>query len=150
MYFLSCMLEGDCIDPGSFLARQLYSVATSTNGRIVIGGIITSIAWLLGIKPNPDDRVRVSERHDKAAFELMVFCQVEAGRFCWIYLAGWLMPLFPILNEQHWHNFLYLHSDEKLAHPAPLVPPPSFIGPSFSSQQPYPDYGDIGATLRSI
>ena len=44
MYFLSCMLEGERIDPGSFLAHQLYSAATSTKGRIVTGGIITSIA----------------------------------------------------------------------------------------------------------
>ena len=34
LYFLSCMLEGERLDLGSFLARQLYSAATSTKGRI--------------------------------------------------------------------------------------------------------------------
>ena len=71
MYFLSCMLEGESLDPGSFLAYQLYSVATSIKGRIVIRGIITSIARILGIGPNPNDRVRGSKRLDKAAFELI-------------------------------------------------------------------------------
>ena len=37
MYFLSCMPQGERLKPGSFLARQLYSAATSTKGRIVIG-----------------------------------------------------------------------------------------------------------------
>jgi len=32
LYFLSIMLNGDQNSPGSFLARQLYSVATSTAG----------------------------------------------------------------------------------------------------------------------
>jgi len=99
MYFLSYMLEGKRIDLGSFLARQLYSAAISTKGRIVIGGIVTSIARFLGIEPNPYDRVRESERLDKAAFELMGFCQVEAGRLCWIYL-GVALCLFPTFNEQ--------------------------------------------------
>jgi len=94
MYFLSYMLEGDRIDLGSFLARQLYSVTTSTKGWIIIGGMITSIARSLGIESNPDDRVRGSERLDKAAFELMDFCQVEAGRLCWIY-PGVGLCLFP-------------------------------------------------------
>ena len=94
MYFLSCMLQGDRIDPRSFLARQLYSAATSTKGPIVIRGIIISITRFLGIEPNPNDRVRGSERLDKAAFELMRFCQVEAGRLCWIY-PGVGLCLFP-------------------------------------------------------
>jgi len=91
MYFLSCMLEGEHIDLGSFLAHQLYSVAISTNGGIVIRGIIISIARFLGIEPNPNHRVRASELLDKATFELMDFCHVEAGRLCWIDPGGWLM-----------------------------------------------------------
>ena len=82
LYFLSCMLHSEHLDPGSFLARQVYSAATSTKGRIVIGGNITSIARFLRIEPNPDDRVSGSERLDKAAFELMGFCRIEAGRLC--------------------------------------------------------------------
>ena len=35
-YFLSSMMNGDQLDPGSFLAHQLYSAATSTAGWIVI------------------------------------------------------------------------------------------------------------------
>jgi len=96
--YLSCMLHGERLDPGSFLARQLYSATTSTKDRIVVGEIITSIARFLGIEPNPDDRVSGSKRVDKAAFELMDFCKVEVGRLCWIYPGGRLMPL-PILNE---------------------------------------------------
>jgi len=49
LYFLSCMLQGEHLDPGSFLTRQLYSAATSTKGRIIVGRIITSIARFLGI-----------------------------------------------------------------------------------------------------
>ena len=74
LYFLSCMHQGERLDLGSFLSRQLYSAATSTKGRIVIGEIITSITRFLGMEPNLDDRVSGSERLDKAAFELMGFC----------------------------------------------------------------------------
>jgi len=82
LYFLSCMFHGERLDPGSFLAHQLYSAATGTKGRIVVGGIITSIARFLGIEPNPDDRVSGSKRLNKAAFELMGICKVEVGRLC--------------------------------------------------------------------
>ena len=61
MYFLSCILDVLQLDPNSFLARQLYSAAISTKGRIVIGGIVTTIARFLGIEPNPEDRVSGSE-----------------------------------------------------------------------------------------
>jgi len=57
LYFLSYMLDGDQLDPSSFLTRQLHSAVVSTKGRIVIGGIVTTIARLLGIEPNPEDRV---------------------------------------------------------------------------------------------
>ena len=128
IYFLLCMLEGECLDSGSFLACQLYSAAICTKGRIVSGGIITSIARFLGIEPNSNDKVRGSERLDKAAFELMVFCQVEAVRLCWIYPRGQLMPLPNIKRTtlQHQHNLLYLPGNEELAGLAPLIPPSSF------------------------
>jgi len=48
------MLDGVQLDPGSFLARQLQSPAVSTKGKIVIGGIITTIIRFLGVKPNPE------------------------------------------------------------------------------------------------
>jgi len=97
-----------------------------TKGRIVIGGVITSIARFLGIEPNPDDRVRGFERLDKAAFELMGFCQVKAGRLCWIYLGGQLMPLPNVERTtlRNHHNLSYLSGDEELARPAPPVPLP--------------------------
>jgi len=82
MYFLSFMLEGERIDPGTFLAHQLYSAATSTKGKIVIGGIITFTAQFLRIEPNPDGRIHGSKRLDKVAFELMGFCLTKAGRLC--------------------------------------------------------------------
>jgi len=37
------VLDDVQLDPESFLARQLYSVAVGTEGRIVIGGIVTTI-----------------------------------------------------------------------------------------------------------
>jgi len=74
------MLDGAQLDPGSFLARQLHSAAVSTKVRIVIGGIITTIARFLGVGPNSEDRVSGSERLDQAAYEIMNFCKVEADR----------------------------------------------------------------------
>ena len=85
LYFLSYMLDGVQLDPGSFLVRQSLSAVVSTKGRIVIGGIIITIARFLGIEPNPDDRVSRFERLNQAAFEIMNFCKVEAARLCWIY-----------------------------------------------------------------
>ena len=55
------MLDGVQIDPGAFLARQLYDAAVSTKGRIIIGAVITTIARFLSVEPNPDDRVSGSE-----------------------------------------------------------------------------------------
>jgi len=117
------MFHGERLDPGSFLACQLYSVATSTKGRIVIGGIITSIARFLGIEHNSDDRVSGSERLDKAAFELMGFCKVEAGRLCWIYPRGRLMPLPNIERTtlRHYHNLSYLPGDDE------VLAPPAYL-----------------------
>jgi len=43
------MLDDVQLDLESFLARQLYSAAVSTKGRIVIGGIAATIARFLGI-----------------------------------------------------------------------------------------------------
>ena len=54
LYFLPYMLNGDQLDPGSFLARKLHSGTVSIKGRIVIGGIITTIAKFLGVEPNPE------------------------------------------------------------------------------------------------
>ena len=60
------------------------------------------------------------------------------------------LPNIERTTLRHYHNLSYLPSDEELARPTPPVPPPSFAGPSSSSQPSYPDYLDIGATLRSI
>jgi len=80
-------------DPSSFLARQLHSAAVSTKGRIVIGGIVTTIVRFLGIEPKPEDRVFGSEQLDQAAFEIMNFCKVEARHLCWIDPGDRLFPL---------------------------------------------------------
>ena len=53
--------------------RQLHSATINTKGRILIGAIVTTIARLLGIEPNPEDRVFRSERLNQAAFEFMNF-----------------------------------------------------------------------------
>ena len=73
------MMNSDRIDPRSFLATQLYSVPTSSVRRIVIGGIITPIARLVCIEPNPNDRVLRSKWLKMAAFKLIKFCKVKAG-----------------------------------------------------------------------
>ena len=82
----------------------------------------------------------------------MDFCQVEAGRLCWIYPGGRLIPLPNVerITLQNRNNFLYLSDDEEFVHLALPIPPSSYAGPSSDSQQPYPDYGDTGETLRSI
>jgi len=82
LYFLSCMLDGDQLDVGSFLARQLHNVAVNNKGGIVIGGIITTIARFLGVEPNPEDRIFGSEQLVQATFEVMNFCKVKAGHLC--------------------------------------------------------------------
>ena len=79
---MSCMLDDVQLGPSLFLARQFYSAAASTKGRIVIGGIMTTIARFLGFEPNIEDRVSRSNWLDQAAFEIMNFCKVEAGRLC--------------------------------------------------------------------
>jgi len=53
LYFLSSMMNCDRINPGSFLTRQLYNTATSTIGRIPIGGLINSIASLGVLSQTP-------------------------------------------------------------------------------------------------
>ena len=55
------MPDGVLLDSSSFLVGQLHSAAISTKGRIVISGIITTIARFLGAEPNPEDRVSRSE-----------------------------------------------------------------------------------------
>jgi len=98
LHFLSCMCDGDQLDPGLFLARQLHSAIVSTKGRIVIDGIITTIARFLGIEPNPKDKVSGSEQVDQAAFEIMNFYKVEADHLCWIYPGDRLLPLSNIVR----------------------------------------------------
>jgi len=90
---LSYMLKGIQLDPGSFLARQLHSAPVSTKAKIVIEGIVTTIARFLGNVPNSEDRVSESERLDQAAFEIMKFCKVEARHLRWIYPGDRLLPL---------------------------------------------------------
>ena len=46
------MLDGVQLDQGPFLAGQLHSAVVSTKGRIVIGGIITTIAVFLIVELN--------------------------------------------------------------------------------------------------
>ena len=76
------MLEDDRTDVGSFFVNQSYSAATSPAHRIVIGGLITSVVKIVGVEPNPDDRVAGSEQLNLAAFEQMKFCRVDGGCIC--------------------------------------------------------------------
>ena len=79
------MLEGDRIDPGSFLFNQFYSVATSSAHRIVIGALITPITGFGGVEPNPDDKVLGSKQLNSAAFEQIKIYKVDGRRIRWIY-----------------------------------------------------------------
>jgi len=148
------MLDAMPLDPGSFLARQLHSAAVSTKGRIVIGGIVTTIARFLVIEPNPEDRVSSSEQLDPTAFEIMNFCKAEAGRLCWIYPRDQLLPPPNVdrTNLPHRANLYWLLGDDDVIRPAPHQPTPhtSQVGPSSSSQQLPLDYSNIQDTLRSI
>ena len=92
LYFLYHMLEGDRIDPRSFLVNLSYSVATSSAHRIVIRGLITPITRLVAAESNLDDRVIGSKVLNLAAFEQIKFCKVDGGRICWIYHRNRLMP----------------------------------------------------------
>ena len=119
------MLEGDHIDLGSFLVNQLYSAATSSIHTIVIRGLITPIASLLGVEPNHDDRVADSEWLNLAAFKQIKFCRADVRRICWIYPRNCLMPLpnvncTSLLNEA---NLCFLPGDEELVRPVPPPPP---------------------------
>ena len=121
LYFLSYMLDGVQLDPGSFLARQLHNATISTKGRIVIGGIVTTIVRFLGVEPNTKDRVSGSEHLDQAAFEIINFCKVEAGRLCWIYLGDWLLSL-PNVDRTtllHRGNLYWVPDDDKVIRPVP-------------------------------
>jgi len=148
------MLDGVQLDPGSFLTRQLHSAAISTNGRIVIGRIITTTARFLGVEPNLEDKVFAPERLDQTAFEIMNFCKVEVGRLCWIYPKD--QP-FPLLNADrttllHRGNLYWVPGDEEVIRPIfhKHAPHSSQAGPSSSSQLPPPDYSNVQDTLRSI
>jgi len=79
--FLYSMLEGGRIDPGLFLVNQFYIATTSSTQRIVIGGLITPIARLVGVKSSTDDRVAGSERLNLAAFEQMKFARLTVDVF---------------------------------------------------------------------
>jgi len=141
------MLDGVKLDPDSFLARQLYSTAVTTKGKIVIGGIVTTITRFLDIEPNPRDRVFEFERFDQAAFEIMNSCKVEAGRLCQIYPGNRLLPL-PNVDRTtllHWANLYWVPCDAKVVRPGPDPPPPhsSQAGSSSSSQPLPPDYSYI-------
>ena len=55
------------------MALQVYSAATSVVDKIVIRGLITSIARSLGVDAHLEDRLSGSERFDKVDFELINF-----------------------------------------------------------------------------
>jgi len=76
------MLDGVQLDLGSFSTRQLHSATVSTKDRMIIGGIVTTIATFLGVEPNPEDRVSGSEQLDQTAFDIMNFYNVDPGSLC--------------------------------------------------------------------
>jgi len=154
LYFLFCMLDGVQLGIGPLLARQLHSAAVSSKVRIVIGEIITTIVRLLGVEPNPEDRVSGSERLNQAAFEIMNFCKVKADRLCWIYLGDRLLSL-PSIDRTtllHRANLYWLPSDDEVVRLAPHKPTPqsSQVGPSSSSHPLPPNYSNLQDTTRSI
>jgi len=136
LYFLYSIPEGDRIDPESFLVNRLYNAATSSAHKIAIGGPIIPIARLVGVEPNPNDRVVGSERLNLTAFEQMKFYTADNGHICWIYLGNWLIhhpnvDRSSLLNRT---NIYFLAGDEELARPAP--PPASTHPRASGSSQP--------------
>ena len=131
----------------------MYSVTVSTKSRIVIGGIITTIAKFLGVEPNPKDQVSRSEQLDQSAFEIISFCKVEASHLCWSYPRDWLMPL-PNVDRTtllHRSNIYWVPGDAEVVQPVPYPPPfTSQVGPSCSFQPPTTDCANLQASLRSI
>jgi len=121
------MLDGVQLDPGLFLARQLYSAAVSTKGRIVIDGIVTTTAKFLGVEPNPEDRVSGFERLDQAVFEIINVYRVEAWCLCWIYPGDrlWLLPYVDGTTLLHRANIYGVPTDaevvQPIPHPDPLI-----------------------------
>ena len=122
------MLDSVHLDPGSFLARQLYSVAISNKDRIVIGGIVTTIVRFLGAEPNPGDRVFRSERLDQTVFKIMNICKVEADCVYWIYPGDRLLPRSNVDRTTLLHraNLYWVQGDSEVVQPAPHHPAPHF------------------------
>ena len=118
----------------------MYSVAVSIMHRVVIRGIIMTIARFLGVEPNHKDQVFVSEWFDQAAFALMKFCNVEFGRFCGIYPGDRLLPLLNVDQTTllHWSNLRWVPNDAKVIQPAYLPPPLTSYTRLSSSSQPTP------------
>ena len=145
-------MNSDRIDPRSLLAYKLYIAATSTAGRIVIGGLITTIAKCLDVEPDPKDRVSGSKRLDKATFEQIKFLKLEAGRLWWIYPWNRLCS-FPMLSRPSYltrltfHSYLVMLILSFLHHlDVHLLSMESLVNPSSYST----DYQEVQATLRSI
>jgi len=131
----------------------LYRAAVSTKGRIVIRGVITTIARFLDVEPNPEHRVLESEWLDQAAFELMNFCKVEVEHLWWICPEDRLFSLPGVDRTTllHWGNLQWIPADAEVVQPT--SPPPPFIyqtGPSSSFQPTASNYADLQVTLRSI
>ena len=129
LYVLSCTLDDIQLHPSSFLAKQLHSTTVSDKGRIVIGGIVTTIARFLSIESHPEDRVSRSKRLDQVAFEIMNFCKVEAGRLYWIYPRDRLL-LLPNVDRTtllHWANLYWVPGDAEAVQFAPPLPPYSSL-----------------------
>ena len=114
--------------------------------------LLLPIAVLVGVQPNPDDRVVGLEKLNSAAFEQMKFYKLDSRHIYWIYHGNRLMPSpnvdhTSLINRAH---FFFLPGDEELArpsvHPSPLHPR------FFSSSQPSSsnDYNNLHATLRPI
>jgi len=120
----------------------LYSAAISTEGRVVIGGIITTIASFLGVEPNLENQVSGFKRLNQVPFELMNFCKIEARRLYWIYHRDRLLPLSNIDRTTLLHrgNLQWVPDDAEVVQPTP--PPLSFTSqarPSSSSHTPHID-----------
>ena len=142
--------KDDWIDPGSFLVNQLYSAATSSEHRIVIEGLITLIARLVGVEPNPDDKAAGSKRLNLAAFEQMKFCKVDGGRICQIYPGNQLIHLLNVdrttlLNRANLYFYAVMKSWCRLPHLFHLPRASSSSQPSSSH-----DYPNLHATHRLI
>ena len=122
-------------------------------GRIVIGGLITTIARSLGVEPNPEDRVQGLSNLIKLLLNKRNSTRLRLGA-CVGLTVGTGFCRFPMLRglpyftELTFNGYLVILILSSLHHLSPLST--YYSGPSSSFQPTSHDHKEVQATLRSI